>query len=337
MVRLPIGKKDRPRVYVTRQLPGGGIDRLQRECDVKVWDEDLPPPRDRLIEEARHAEALLCLLTDNIDAALFESAPRLRVVSTMAVGYDHIDVDAATRRGVLVTHTPGVLTETTAEFAFALMIAAARRLPEAERAVREGRWTAWQPSFLLGRDLHGATLGIVGLGAIGQALARRARAFDMRVLYYSRTAKPEVDRELGITYCPFDELLSQSDFVSVHLPLAPQTRHLFDDEAFAHMKPTAIFINTARGAIVQETALLRALESKRIAAAAIDVTEVEPLPKTDPLLRLPNLLVTPHIASASVATRARMADLAVANLLDALAGRRPAHCVNPEVLDRQAK
>jgi lactate dehydrogenase-like 2-hydroxyacid dehydrogenase len=285
-----------------------------------------------LIDEAREAEGLLCLLTDNVDAALLDAAPKLRAVSTMAVGYDHIDVDAATARGIVVANTPGVLTETTADMAFALLLAAARRLPEAERAVREGRWTTWSPLFLAGTDLHGATLGIVGLGAIGSAVARRARGFDMRVLYTARAPKPDAEAELGVTYAPFEELLAQSDFVSVHVPLTPETRHMFDDQAFARMKPTAVFVNTARGAIVDETALLRALGSRAIAAAAIDVTENEPLPKHDPLLRMPNLLVTPHIASASVATRTRMADLAVENLLAALDGKQPEHCVNPGAL-----
>jgi glyoxylate reductase len=257
----------------------------------------------------------------------------LRVVSNLAVGYDNIDVAACTRRGVLVTNTPGVLTETTADFAFALLLAAARRVVEGERAVREGRWRTWHPSFLLGHDVYGATLGIVGLGAIGQAVARRARGFDMRVLYHSRTRRPELEAELGATYTSFEQLLAESDFVSVHVALTAETRDMFNDDAFARMKATSVFVNTARGAVVDETALQRALESRRIAAAAIDVAQVEPLPKHDMLLRLPNLIVTPHIASASVATRTRMADLAVENLLAGLAGQRPPHCVNPEVLE----
>ena len=332
MIRLP-GQRSRPRVYVTRQLPGDALDRLREQAQVDIWGDDLPPPRDELLAALAEAEGLICLLTDNIDAGLLQEAPNLRAISTMAVGYDHIDIEAATANGVLVTHTPGVLTETTADFTFALLLSAARRLPEGERAVREGRWSSWSPSFLLGRDVHGATLGIVGLGEIGLAVARRARGFGMRVLYHSRTRKPAAEEELGCVYVGFDELLDESDFVSVHLPLTPETRHLFGDAAFERMKTTAIFVNTARGAVVDEAALMRALESQAIAGAAVDVAEVEPLPRHDPLLRLPNLLATPHIASASVATRSRMAEMAVDNLLSALAGETPAHCVNPQIID----
>ena len=332
MIRLP-GRRSRPRVYVTRQLPGDALDRLREQAQVDIWGDDLPPPRDELLAALAEAEGLICLLTDNIDAGLLQEAPNLRAISTMAVGYDHIDIEAATANGVLVTHTPGVLTETTADFTFALLLSAARRLPEGERAVREGRWSSWSPSFLLGRDVHGATLGIVGLGEIGLAVARRARGFGMRVLYHSRTRKPAAEEELGCVYVGFDELLDESDFVSVHLPLTPETRHLFGNAAFERMKTTAIFVNTARGAVVDEAALMRALESQAIAGAAVDVAEVEPLPRHDPLLRLPNLLATPHIASASVATRSRMAEMAVDNLLSALAGETPAHCVNPQIID----
>jgi glyoxylate reductase len=320
----------RPRVYVTRELPGDALDRLRREAETEVWSDELPSSRQELLRAVRDIDGLVSLLTDTIDTELLDAAPKLRVVSNVAVGYDNIDVAAATERGVLVCNTPGVLTETTADFTFALLLAAARRLPEAERAVREGRWTTWHPSFLLGRDVYGATLGIVGLGQIGEAVARRARGFSMRILYCNRTRRPEIERELGVEHASFDELLAQSDFISVHVPLTPETRHMFDDEAFARMKPVAVFVNTSRGAVVDEGALHRALETTRIAAAAIDVAEQEPLAKHDPLLRLPNLLVTPHIASASVATRERMATIAVDNVLAALTGRPPLHWVNPD-------
>ena len=334
MLRFPGRRKSKPAVFATRKLPGDALDRLAEDTTLTVWPGDLPPSRDELLTAVSEAEGLLCLLTDNIDAGLLEAAPRLRAISTMAVGYDHIDVDTATRRGIVVTNTPGVLTETTADFAFALLLAAARRVTESERAVREGRWTSWGPSFLLGQDVHEATLGIVGLGAIGRAVARRARGFDMRVLYNSNHRRPEAEAELGVSYAEFDELLDESDFVSVHVALTPETRHLFDAAAFARMKSTAIFINTARGAVVDEAALHHALEAREIAGAAIDVAEVEPLAKHDPLLRLPNLLATPHIASASVSTRAKMAAVAVEDLRSALAGHQPANCVNPDV-DRQ--
>jgi glyoxylate reductase len=332
MPRLPFGKKStRPRIYVTRALPGDAIERLREHADVDVWREDGPPPREEILRDVADADGLLCLLTDNIDAGVIEAGPQLRIVSTMAVGYDHIDVAACSSRGVLVTNTPGVLTETTADFAFALLLAAARRLPEADRAVREGRWTTWHPSFMLGQDVGGATLGIVGLGAIGAAVARRARGFDMRVLYHSRAQRPD-DVDLGVTFAPFEKLLAESDFISVHVPLTSETRHMFNNEAFNRMKPNAILVNTARGAVVDETALLRALESNRIAGAAIDVAEVEPMPKHDMLLRMPNLLVTPHIASASVATRQRMAGMAVDNILEALEDKTPEHCVNVDAV-----
>ena len=328
---MPAGSGSRPNVFVTRDLPGDGLRRLREATDVDLWDGDLPPPREALLAGVRDADALLCLLTDAVDAELLDHAERLKIVSTMAVGYDHIDVDAATAHHVLVTNTPGVLTETTADLAFALLLAAARRLPESERAIRDGHWITWSPAFLLGRDIHGATLGIVGLGEIGQAVARRAQGFGMRILYSSRTPKPDVERELGCSPVTFDELLAQSDFVTVHVPLTPRTRHMFDAAAFDRMKETATFVNTSRGAVVVEADLQHALESHSIAAAAIDVAETEPVPKDSPSLRLPNLLVTPHIGSASVATRARMADMAVDNLLAALDGKQPPNCVNPQV------
>ncbi len=276
-----------------------------------VWPERLPPPPVRLRERAASADALLCLLTDTIDADLLASAPHLRAIANYAVGSDNIDLAAARARGIQVGVTPDVLTDATADLAFALLLAAARRLPQAAAAVHAGDWLTWEPAGWLGADVHGATLGIVGHGRIGQAVARRARGFDMRVLHTRET--------------PLEELLRQSDFVSLHTPLTPQTRNLIDADALAHMRPTAILVNTSRGAIVDQRALAQALRDGRLAAAALDVTDPEPLPPGDPLLQAPNLLVVPHIGSATHGARARMTELAVDNLLAALAGNPMPH------------
>lgn len=277
------------------------------------------------------ADGLLCLLTDRIDAAFLACAPRLRAISSVSVGVDHIDLAAATARGIPVGHTPGVLTETTADLAFALLLSTARRVVEADRYVRDGRWGAWAPDLLLGRDVHGATLGLVGLGAIGRAMARRARGFGMRVLAWSRTRRPLGDLDGAVAWTELPALLAASDFVSVHVALTPETRGLLDARALAAMKPGAILVNTARGGIVDETALVAALREGRLGGAGLDVFEREPIAPGDPLLALPNVVVAPHIGSASVATRARMAALAVENLLAALDGRPMPACANPEV------
>jgi glyoxylate reductase len=320
------------RVYVTRALPGEGIDRLRAVADVEVWPGEDPPPREVLRGEAAKADALLTLLTDRVDGDLLDAAPGVRIVSNMAVGYDNIDVPAATARRVLVTNTPGVLTETVADLTFALILAFARRLVEGERVVREGRWPPWRPAFLLGRDVWGTTLGIVGLGAIGLAVARRARGFGMRVLYASRSRKPEPEAELGIEWRELDELLRESDYVSLHMALTPETRRMIGARELGLMKRDAVLVNTARGGVVDEEALIEALAQKRIGGAALDVFAVEPLAADSPLLRFDNVLVQPHVGSATIATRTRMADLAVDNLLAFLRGERPPCCVNPEVL-----
>jgi glyoxylate reductase len=320
-----------PRVFVTRQLPGEALARLSAQVQLEVWPHPLPPPYALLCERARGAEGLVTLLTDRVDAALLAQAPSLRAVSNVAVGYDNIDVAACTARRIPVGHTPGVLTETTADFAFALLLGLARRIAEADRYVREGRWKTWEPGLLLGPDVHGATLGLVGLGAIGAAVARRARGFGMRVLYVSRRARPELERELGLERVDKAQLLAQSDFVSLHVPLSAETRGFLGREDFARMKRGALLVNTARGPVVDAAALAEALASGQLGGAALDVTDPEPLPMDSPLLQLPNVLLAPHIASASHATRGRMASMAVDNLLAALAGKRPAHCVNPEL------
>jgi glyoxylate reductase len=290
---------------VTRVLPGAALDRLRAEHEVDVWPGALPPKREELIEHASDTEGLLCLLTDVIDADVISACPRLRVISNYAVGSDNIDSEAAAARGITVCVTPDVLTDTTAELAFALLLAAARRLPEGERAVRAGEWRTWEPSGWLGQDVHGATLCIVGMGRIGEAVARRAEGFGMRVVAAGRGD-------------PLHEVLAQADFVSIHCPLTDETRGLFGEAEFAAMKPTAVLVNTARGPIVQTDALRRALVDGMIAAAALDVTDPEPLPADHSLLDAPNLLVVPHIGSATHRTRERMADLAVDNLMAAL-------------------
>jgi glyoxylate reductase len=320
-------------VFVTRHLPGPALDRLAEATDVEVWPEELPPSPQELSRKAQQSGAMLTLLTDRVDAPLLDAAPGLLVVSNVATGFDNIDVPAATARGVLVTRTPGVLSETTADFAFALLLAAARRVVEGDRFVREGRWKTWGPETLLGRDVHGATLGIVGLGGIGREVAKRAGGFGMRVLYTGPSRKPDAERELGVEFRALDELLRESDFVSLHAPLTPETKHLINARTLRLMKPTAMLVNTGRGPLVDQAALYEALRSGAIAAAALDVTEPEPMSPDDPLLTFPNVIVTPHIASASVATRSRMALLAAENLLMALRGEIPEHTVNPDVRD----
>jgi glyoxylate reductase len=281
--------------------------------------------------EAREAHGLITLLTDRVDAGLLAGAPHLRAVSNVAVGYDNIDVAACTARRIAVGNTPGVLTETSADFTFALLLGLARRVAEADAYVRAGRWKTWEPGLLLGVDVHGATLGIVGLGAIGTAVARRARGFGMRVLYVSRERRPELEAELGVVPVDKATLLAESDFVTLHVPLSASTRHWLGRAELAAMKRGALLINTARGPVVDPEALAEALEKGPLGGAALDVTEPEPLPADSPLAKLPNVLLAPHIASASHATRGRMASMAVDNLLAALEGRRPPHCVNPEL------
>ncbi len=320
-----------PAVFVTRRLPGGAIDLLHQHTDLRLWEEELPPPREALLWQAAACHGLLTLLTDRVDAELLDSAPNLVVVSNMATGFDNIDLAAASERSVLVTRTPGVLSETVADFTFALLLAAARRIPEADRYVRAGRWRTWGPSVLLGRDVFGATLGIVGMGGVGAEVAKRARGFGMRILYHSRSRRPALERRYGMTYLPQNELLRQSDFVTLHVPLTAETHRLIGRRELGLMKETAILINTGRGPLVDRAALYGALKSGRIAGAALDVTDPEPLPPDDPLLALENLVIAPHIASASLATRAHMAMLAAENLLAALAGRIPRHTANREI------
>ena len=307
------------RCFVTRRLPGTAVDRLAAEHDVRLWPDRLPPRPEELRARAAEVEGLLTMLTDRVDAELIAGAPSLRAISNYAVGLDNVDVAAASERGIPVGHTPDVLTEAAADLTLALMLAIARRLSEGQELVREGRWLTWEPAMLLGRDLHDSTVGIVGLGRIGRAVARRVEGFGARVVHTSSSG--------GV---PLEALLEQSDFVTLHCPLTEDTRGLIGDEALERMKPTAYLVNTARGEIVDTPALLRALNGGSIAGAALDVTDPEPLSGGHVLLDAPNLLVVPHIASATHATREAMADMAVDNLLAALAGGRMPHCANPQ-------
>jgi glyoxylate reductase len=310
------------RCFVTRKLPGSALERLGAEHELDLWAGDSPPGAEELLSHAREAHALLSQLTERVDGELLDACPQLLAVANYAVGVDNIDLAAATERGVPVGNTPGVLTEATADLAWALMLSAARRLPEGDRALRGGDWR-WEPDFLLGRDVHGATLGIVGMGRIGSAVARRAEGFEMEVIHTSHSG--------GV---PLDELLERSDFVSLHAPLTPDTRGIIGEQALRRMKPTAILVNTARGPLVDTDALVRALSEGWIAGAALDVTDPEPLPPDHPLLGCPGLTIAPHVGSATVTTREAMADLAVDNLLAALRGERMPHCANPEVYER---
>jgi len=320
----------RPRVFATRALPGPALDRLGREVDLEVWPGPGAPPRAALRERAREADGLLCLLTDRVDAALLDAAPRLRVVSSCSAGLDHVDLASATARGIPVGHTPGVLAETTADLAMALLLAAARRVAEADRFVRAGAWTperSWEPDLLLGRDLNGATVGVIGLGEIGRAVARRLGGFGCRILGWTRSGRPVP----GVEPISLAGLLAGSDFVTVHVARAPETERLLDAEALSAMKPGAILVNTSRGGIVDETALAERLRSGGLAAAGLDVFATEPVPPDSPLLALENVVLAPHIGSASIRTRSRMAELAVENLRAGLAGRALPACGNPEV------
>jgi glyoxylate reductase len=307
------------RCFVTRELPGPALERLKRAHEVDVWSDRLPPPRGELARRAADAEGLLTLLSDRVDAGLIEHCPRLRAISNYAVGYDNVELKAATARGIPVGHTPDVLTDATADLAFTLLLAAARKLPQAIQSVREGDWLTWEPGRPLGHDVTGAALGIVGFGRIGQALAKRAQGFDMAVIHTSTSTIRGVELEV---------LLAEADFVSLHVPLTAETYHLVDARALRRMRPTSILINTARGQVVDQAALRQALIDGTIAAAALDVTDPEPLPATDALLDAPNLIVLPHVGSATRGTRERMTEIAVENLLAGLDGRPMPHQVN---------
>jgi len=318
------------RVYVTRRIPEAGLKMVLEACEAKVWEDEVPPPRDVLMKEIAEVDGLLCLLTDRIDAEVMDAGKKLRVISNYAVGYDNIDIPAATARKLIVGNTPGVLTETTADLAFTLLMASARRIVEGDKYTRAGKWRAWGPTLFLGYDIHHATLGLVGLGRIGSEMAKRAKGFDMKVLYYDAFRREDLEQSLGVQYVDLDTLLRESDFVSLHTPLTEQTRHLIGARELGMMKPTAILINSSRGPVIDQKALYEALRDRKIAHAGLDVFEVEPIAHDDPLLSLDNVTVVPHIASASHATRSKMAVMAATNLLAGLRGELPPNCVNPE-------
>lgn len=312
------------KLYITRKLPEEIVNKLSATFDICMWkEESIPVPRDVLLKEIEFVDGLLCLLTDVIDEELLEHGKNLKIISNMAVGYNNIDVQSANRRGIIVTNTPGVLTETTADLTFALLMATARKLFVADAALRNGKWGAWTPMEFTGQDVYGATIGIIGLGRIGQALVKRAKGFDMNVLYYNRSRKLEVEEKLNIEYADFNTLLQKSDFVCLMLPYTPETHHLIGKNELALMKKEAILINTARGGIVDEVALYEALKCKQIWAAGLDVFEREPVPIDHPLLTLDNVVTLPHIGSASIQTRMSMAYLAADNLIQFFNGKGP--------------
>ncbi len=318
----------KPKVFITRRIPESGLKMIYEECEVDLWDKDLPPTKEELLQHVPGVDGLLTLLSDPIDAEVIQAAgDNLKVISNYAVGFNNIDVQEATRRKIAVGNTPGVLTDATADFAFALMMSAGRRVVEAEKYARDGKWQTWGPSTLLGVDFAGATLGIIGFGRIGKAMARRATGFGMRILIYDPTAQPPT----GVIKVNLDTLYRESDFISIHTPLTEETRNLINTEAFSKMKPTTVLINTARGEIVDQNALYDALKNRKIFAAGIDVTVPEPLQPNHPLFELDNLIICPHIASASTSTRDNMSVIAAGNLLAGLRGDRLPYSVNPEI------
>ncbi len=317
----------KPKVFVTRQIPEEGLSLVRDFCDADVWPGELPPSRDELLMRVRDVEGVLSLLTDRMDGVAMDAAPRMRVISNMAVGVDNVDLDAASARKIPVGNTPGAMTDATADMTFALMMAAARRVVEGERYVREGKWKTWSPQLLLGADFAGATWGIIGFGRIGQAVAKRCQGFDLRVIY----SDPEAHACFGATPAALGELLHTADFISLHVPLTPETHHMINAQTLSEMKPNAVLVNTSRGPVVDPEALYAALKSGSIFAAGLDVTEPEPLPPEHPLLELENCVIVPHLGSASKRTRDQMAYLAAQNLIAGLKGERLPNCVNPEV------
>ncbi|WLD93819.1 D-glycerate dehydrogenase [Alkalihalobacillus sp. AL-G] len=318
----------KPKIFITRKIPKRIVTQIEEVCEVEMWEEeDTPIPREVLEKKVEDIEGLFCLLTESIDEELLNKAKKLKIVSNMAVGYNNIDVGAAKERGITVTNTPGVLTETTADLTFALLMATSRRIVEASDYLRDGKWETWSPMQLTGQDVYGATLGIIGMGRIGQSVAKRAKGFDMNILYYNQSRKTEIEDRLGVRYVEMDQLLQESDFVVIMTPYTPETENLIAKRELAFMKESAILINTARGGIVDEEALYHALKNNEIWAAGLDVFETEPISQENPLLTLPNVVTVPHIGSASIKTRLKMAELAAENLINGVTDKKPAHVV----------
>lgn len=318
----------RPKVYITRKIPDEILGEIKKVCEVRMWEEtEIPVPREVLEKEITDIDGLFCLLTESVDRELLDKATKLKVVSNMAVGYNNVDIEASKERGITVTNTPGILTETTADLTFALLMATARRLIEASDYLQNGNWKTWSPMQLTGQDIFGATLGIVGMGRIGAALAKRAKGFDMDILYYNRSRKPSLESDLNLKYVEFDTLLKESDFVCIMTPFTPETKDLVGERELSLMKKQSILINTARGGIVNEDALYNALANQKIWAAGLDVFEQEPVSVNHPLLTLPNVVTLPHIGSASIKTRVKMAELAAENLLLGVQNQTPKHVV----------
>ncbi len=320
------------KIVITRRIPESGIQLLKQSCEVYIYPDDDAISKEVLLEKIKDADGLLCLLSDPIDSTIIDAAPRLKVISNYAVGYNNIDVAAATARGIAVTNTPGVLTDATADLAWSLLLAVTRRIAEGDLMVREGRFEGWGPMLLLGRDLKNRTLGIIGAGRIGTAMAERSRGWNMKILYYSRSANTYLEKNLGARRAGLAEVLEQSDFVSLHLPLTRETRHLIDEAALRRMKPGAFLINTARGPVVDEAALVRVLREGTIAGAGLDVYENEPQ-LAPGLAELDNVVLAPHTGSATIGTRDEMAEIAARNILEVLEGRRPPFPVNPEIFE----
>jgi glyoxylate reductase len=323
----------KPKVYVTRELPERGLKIIKERFDAEVWKEYAPPPKKVIIEKAKNVDALATLLSDKIDSEVFDAAPKLKIVAQLAVGFDNIDVQEATKRGIYATNTPEVLTDTTADFAWTLLMAVARRVVEADKYVRTGQWkVGWHPAMMQGREVHGATIGIVGAGRIGYGVAKRATGFSMKILFYDVIPRPEMEKDFGAKKVDLDTVFKESDFVSIHVPLMKETQHLVNAEKLRLMKKTAYLINNSRGPVVDEKALYEALKEGRIGGAGLDVFEQEPTPLDNPLLKLDNVVVAPHISSASYETRSEMAKMVADNLVAFFEGRKPPNLVNPDVM-----